>query len=602
MNLKNKIGILPFLMALLIIPITMRLVAVPIPYDVQLHWTGVNVDYDIFSYSKSALIIVTAVATALILFFYSDRESFDKLKRTKFFAGAIGFIALMAVLSAFFGGNKVISFGGAPSRYEGLYTYIGYFVICIYALLFDYDGKSKKIITILIAVFTVLCALVGFTQFTGNDFFLSPLGTKLIVPDKLKELRDQLSTMQSSFKTMYIFTTHYNYSSMLMAMLSMFWFTYFLATKDKFYKILTLVMSVLAVLMLLGSNARSGIVAVAVSCVIMFFIYLKRIIQNKKMLIGGVVFIVLAILIAGKLGLMSRFGDLVSDMKNVKNAKKVSEDYVKELIPLKDVSTTKDTYSITWKDNASDFTLVFDKNKRKFYDESGNELKFNSSADGEVKLEDAKYSAVSIITFKTAISQKESLRMYHRIVIGNEKFNFDITDDVKMVNHVGVEIKPNQNFERAGLYGMERLGSGRGYIVDYTLPLLKKAVFLGYGPDAFLQIFNQDDIYTKFYVYGMTAHIVDKPHNLYLLYAVNFGVIAMFVFVAMIVGLQIKSAYKYSEKDAEKDNSENAIFMGALSGVSAYMISGFFNDSTVSVSTIFFVFLGMCISVLAREK
>ena len=598
MYLKDKLKWIPFLMALLIIPITMRLVAVQIPFDVQLNWTGATVDYDIFSYAKSILIFIFAIVTSIILFFSVNSRNIQIIKKGKIFFGVIGFLAIMAILSTFFGGNCVISLGGAPSRYEGLYTFIGYFIFCVYAILFDYDKKSVKLITVLLAVFTVLCALIGFCQYTGNDFFTSDMGTKLIVPEALKDLRSSLQSTKTSFKTMYIFTTHYNYASMLTAMLSMFWLSYFLATKDKFYKILTLIMSILSVLMLLGSNARSGIVAAAVSMVILFFVHLKTIISNKKILIGVVVFIILAIAGASKLGLMSRFGYLVSDLNKIESTRKVSKDYIKELIPLKNISKTDTTYTITWNDGKNDFTLNYDKNADVFSDKDGNKLILIVRDNGTIGLQDKRYSIVTLLQKKTQITEDEPMRTLQVVTIANEKFNFDITNNVKIVNHMGQEINPNQQFLRAGLYGFEKLGSGRGYIIDYTLPLLKKAMIIGYGPDAFLQVFNQDDIYTKFYVYGMTSHVVDKPHNIYLLYAINFGVIATLAFVGMLIYLTVKSAIKYKSFDISK----NPLAVGALSGVVAYMMSGFFNDSTVSVSTIFFIFLGIAINSLLKGE
>ena len=94
------------------------------------------------------------------------------------------------------------------------------------------------------------------------------------------------------------------------------------------------------------------------------------------------------------------------------------------------------------------------------------------------------------------------------------------------------------------------------------------------------------------YVYGNPNELVDKPHNLYLLYAINFGVIGLGAFLFIIILLIVKMKRKYKEDLL----SDNAIYIGAFAGVLAYMGSGFFNDSVVAVSPIFWILLGIAVS------
>ena len=238
MDLKRFIKILPFILGLLIIPVTMRLVEVQIPFEVQMHWKGVGVDNDILSYAKSVMLIISGVIVAGILFFTISSESIIKIKSLKPFIIAFAVLLFMAIISTIFGGNGVISYGGAPSRYEGLYAYIGYFILFFYALTIEYDKKTEHSIIIVLAIFTVLCGIVGFTQYIGKDIFLTPFATSLYIPEALKEYRSAMTVTQFSFRNMYLFTTHYNYSSMLMSVVSMFWCLYFVCVKEKKYKII----------------------------------------------------------------------------------------------------------------------------------------------------------------------------------------------------------------------------------------------------------------------------------------------------------------------------------------------------------------------------
>lgn len=587
MDLKRFIKILPFILGLLIIPVTMRMVEVQIPFEVQMHWRGVGVDNDIVSYAKSVMLIISGVVVAGILFFTISNESIIKIKSAKPFIIAFAVLLFMAIISAIFGGNGVIAYGGAPSRYEGLYAYIGYFILFFYALTVEYDKKTEHSIIIVIAVFTVLCSIVGFTQYIGKDIFLTPFATSLYIPEALKEYRSAMTVTQFSFKNMYLFTTHYNYSSMLMSVVSMFWCLYFVCVKEKKYKIISGLMSLLSVLMLLGANARSGIMAVFIAGVILCITFISKILSNKKMSIVALAVIVIFVGIAAKLGMMSRFTSLVEDIKKISASGKQEEVYIREQIPLKDIKTDDTSYTIIY----NDVTLKFDNRQNSFYDENGNILAFETPEQGSVVFKDGRYANFSIGVAKRQSNIDETEHLYHSVKIDGNLFNFDVTDKVQLVNHLGIPMYP-EKAERIGFKGMERLGSGRGFITASTIPLILKSPLIGYGPDAFLQIFNQDDIYTKMYVYGNPNELVDKPHNLYLLYAINFGVIGLGAFLFIIILLIVKMKRKYKENML----SENAIYIGAFAGVLAYMGSGFFNDSVVAVSPIFWILLGIAVS------
>ena len=191
----------------------------------------------------------------------------------------------------------------------------------------------------------------------------------------------------------------------------------------------------------------------------------------------------------------------------------------------------------------------------------------------------------------------EQTNKYHEVSIRGVLFNFDITDKVTLVNHMGMPVYP-EKAKRIGFKGMEKLGSGRGFITASTIPLILKSPIIGYGPDSFLQVFNQDDIYTKMYVYGNPSELVDKPHNLYLLFAINFGVIGLVAFLFIVIYLLVKAKKRYKDESLSKE----ALYVASIAAVVAYMGGGLFNDSTSSVSPIFWVLLGVAISKIGIKE
>lgn len=595
MDYKRFLKILPLILGLLIIPIFMRFIAVPIPYDVQLHWKGGNsIDPDIFGYGRLILLIITSVIIALILFFTITSDTFVKIKKLKPFFIALGILLLMAIISTILGGYGIISFGGAPTRYEGLYAFIGYFLLFSYAMIIDYDEKTEKTIIIIMSIFTILCSLVGLSQFMGKDIFLTSFGKMLYLPPEFRQT--EMQATQFVFRTMYIFTTHYNYASMLMSMMSMFWVVYAISVKDKRFKILSAVMAIMSMLLLFGTNARSGVMAIVIAIIIMMITFISKIISNKKASIIALVVFLLFVFTAFSFGLMSRVTSLIQDIKSINSSRQQSDEHIREQIPLKDIKTTDDTYTIVY----NDVKLRFDKNTNSFYDDNDNVLTFDTLEQGKVTFRDERYKMFTVETSQRKSNIDETNHMYHLVRINNETaniYNFDVTDKVMFVNHLGLPMYP-EKAERIGFKGMERLGSGRMFIISSTLPLIKKSPIIGYGPDAFLMVFNQDDVYAKMYVYGEPMHIVDKPHNLYLLFAINFGLIGLFAFLYIIVLLILKAKKKYKNVSI----SQNAIYISSFAGVMAYMGSGFFNDSSLAVSPIFWVLLGIAVSGICIDE
>lgn len=594
MDYKKFIKIFPFIMGLLLIPIFMRTIFVSIPYEVQLHWKGETVDADTFSYGRSILLIITSVIISGIIFFTFTKKTIIKIKALFPFVISISILSLGAIISTILGGKSVISLGGAPSRYEGLYSYISYFLLFFYSMIIDYDKKSEQFILIIISIFTILCSIVGFSQFIGKDIFLTDIGKIFYLPKEYRYLN--FRTNNPTFKTMYLFTTHYNYSSMLMSMISMFWSTYFICTNIKKNKILAGIMSLISMVMLFAINARSGIIAIIIAILILIITFTSKIISNKKISILIFLIFLSFIYVMFHFGFMSRANSIIEDIKKINFEKIKTDDYIREKILLKDIEITDNTYILIY-DNA---TIKFDNKTNNFYDKNNKILKLYSLGNGKIQFEDEGYNmfTIEISKMKSNIDNKEHL--YHLIKINNNEhniYNFDITDKIMLVNHLGLPMYP-EKAEMIGFKGLEKLGSGRMFILSSTLPLIKKSPIVGYGPDSFLMVFNQDDIYRKLYVYEQPMHLVDKPHNLYLLLTINFGLIGLITFLYIIVLLIFKAHSKYKKTTLFNDS----LYIGAFAGAMGYIGSGFFNDSNVAVSPIFWTLLGISISGISIKN
>jgi len=149
--------------------------------------------------------------------------------------------------------------------------------------------------------------------------------------------------------------------------------------------------------------------------------------------------------------------------------------------------------------------------------------------------------------------------------------------------------------DQLGFEGRERLGSGRGYIWSRSIPLVLEKPLLGYGPDTFALVFPQNDYIGKYNTYNTNNMVVDKPHNLFLQIAINSGLLALcaYLFFYLILGKRLFSSWIQ-----HKNHFESVFLSGFPIAIASYFIAAFFNDSAVHVSPVFWVFLGVALSVL----
>ena len=84
--------------------------------------------------------------------------------------------------------------------------------------------------------------------------------------------------------------------------------------------------------------------------------------------------------------------------------------------------------------------------------------------------------------------------------------------------------------------------------------------------------------------------IVDKPHNIYILYAINSGIIALLSVVFIWLMYIVDSCKLYGLK---KEYSQGDYYALACSlAIIGYLAAGFFNDSVPTVAPIFWILLG----------
>ncbi|MED0676158.1 O-antigen ligase family protein [Aneurinibacillus thermoaerophilus] len=140
-------------------------------------------------------------------------------------------------------------------------------------------------------------------------------------------------------------------------------------------------------------------------------------------------------------------------------------------------------------------------------------------------------------------------------------------------------------------------GTGRVYIWSETLKLIEKRPLLGYGMDTYPYYFPQDDPNKNSGINNANT-IVDKPHNMYLNLAYGAGFIALAAFLVLIVRYLWYGIRTFKERI---NTEESALFMSIFLGLCAYLVQGMFNDSIIGTAFIFWIFLGVGVSMLRKK-
>ncbi|KJR48153.1 hypothetical protein UF75_1506 [Desulfosporosinus sp. I2] len=580
--------LLPLMFLLTVVPLIVYLKVVPLTGASFDFWNGQKENLDFFSYYKMVWILISSILAvgvlALIVMFYG----FERIRGSYYYI-PIAVYAFFVILSTEFSQYTDISLMGFPDRYEGMYVLLAYMVILFVTI--NLVNKEEHIKVLLGALFTgaIIIGLIGVFQYIGYDLFKSVFGKSLILPAAFKQMADKL---QFQFGKTVIYSTlyHLNYVGSYMAMLFPLTFTLFVLTKKGWLKGLFALLALLMAVNWLGSTSRAGMFGGSIAIVILMIMINKVILRDWKYFLSGFVIIGLVVfglnyMSNGYLG--SRIGSLLNNAVDITQS--TGHDDAKDNILLQGLDIKGNQATLVTPTETLTFEVNGDQITFKDKADQPIGMKFEQST-GKVDLQDDRYKDYKITSGKP--NNMKALQLEKGIL----KLNFSLVNNqVALLNGKGkvVNIQP---IEKWGFEGKELLGSSRGYIWSRSIPLLKHTLFVGYGPDTFAIYFPQNDFMGKFYAYsGDMWQVVDKPHDLYLQVGLNTGIISLLALLSLFIAYFVRSAKLYIRNDYSDFVSRAgvAIFVA----VCGYLGAAFFNDSVVSVAPVFWVLLGLGISI-----
>lgn len=486
---------------------------------------------------------------------------------------------VLVVLSVCFSDNKVTAVFGVFDHYEGGLTQICYVLILIFAYCFSRDEKRIFILVKIILWASVAVALVGMLQFAGADFINHTVPGNLLnfgTDGSYEDAPGISSTIGNS-----------NYTGTYAALLIPLSIAAILLEKNFRQRILAMMLLFGAsVFLLFGSLSRAGYISFFMMCPLIVIFLRKNIQKQYKWVIAGVAY---AILIFTMMNIASS-GVLLQEIKSINPfANKMGTD---DKLIFYQIGLNKDSVAI--ETNKWALSIQYRENGFYFEDVAGNPIPADFDENNQsFHLTEKPYDHV-----QARIQQKEGIQWMF-LQMEKKEIELVYTGQEMLIvgfNRLLTEISPVETFP---LIKNESFASGRGYIWSRAVPLLKKTIAWGYGPDTFLFVFPQNDITGKLN-YGSIWAVISKPHNWYLQVALGSGVLSLFcllLFFAWFGFTTVKATWSANVND-EKAVLSSCILLSVVS----FLITGMFNDSVVSVSPILWMLSGFSIRLLKMMR
>lgn len=585
---NKKLSVFYFLPLLLIagfVPLIVYAKYVDLSGTTQsLYWTGQQQYLDFFSYWKSWWVVaLTTIALLFYIILYIQKKL--PFKNLKQYYIPLGIYAIFVIISTMFAIDKPTALWGFVDMYQGMFVLLSYTLLTFLTINFVNNKRDVNLFVNAFLFLMIVEGIIGVGQYFGFDFFKTEIGKSLILPNNLV-----VEDLSFSFgpKTIYgtLFNTNFVGSfATLMLPLSV---AFLLGAKTKRQRIISGIAVVLMLFVWIGCNSRAGYLGMAASFVFALWLFRKVIRKHWFGFTGLIIVFVIVLLGLNK----ASYNKIFSRLKifNLKQQIEEIKANNEKALKFEDIFLGQDEFTITTNHEILNFRI--DEDKLFFLDENKKELEITTKGN-EITINDKRYAGYKITIAKN----------YPGVTISRSysTFNFYFTKSgVKILGSGGriTELIIADNFRP--LEGLEKLGSGRGYIWGRTLPLLKKYIIAGSGPDNYPIAFPQDDFMAKANAFYNPSMIVDKPHNFYLQIATNTGVLTL-LSLLVFWGIYIISSFKLYSKMLF-DTLDKFIGAFALISVIGYLFSGLFNDSVISVAPLFWIILGLGIGINIRLK
>ena len=511
---------------------------------------------DFFSYTKSLVFGIIALYMLYRILFDTMQ---GRLTRPCI-SLSVCFVIMGAalIISGFAALNRTLAFYGGYQRFEGVFTKIFYMILALYTFRIIGDPGIRRIIWKGLMITTALEDLVGLAQMTGHDPFAMKPVMDVILP---KALEGSEITNILGDSRVYLTLGNPNYAAMYLAIMIIIITWSLRSVNSRKLTAALVVLDILSFAELTATRSRAGFLMLAGAAVIWLIKSLRSIHTDRKKALY-VCALIAAMLAVGiltdavmGLGTFDRIG---SSLKTLGQDRKNSE--------ITGIETNEDAVVISA--GGSSVSVSFGDGM------DTEHLQIINGKEGTFP-EDIRFSVESIDEEPMIALSEGDMRLYfsydadlgYQIYAGNGYYEY--AEEIPYID----------------MHGLNSFASGRGYIWSRTIPLIRgHRILTGYGSDNFYLAFPQNDYVGKAQYCESPYVTIEKPHNTYLLYAVENGIPAMLVFVIMTVMLTVRCL-------KSGDNEDRYGFLISMI-LAAYALGFMFNDSSIVISPLFWIAVG----------
>lgn len=571
-----------------------------VPYDLghlgEYPWLADTVQNDFFLLYKAYAVwtvgIIMAVMFALKL---TDDESRGRIKAGRRWLiplAVFGVIAVISTIASPFRKTGLSLLGGFE-HHENLFILLCYLMIVIYSYIALTDEHGVNFLKIAFSVLTCLESLLGISQATGHDFFNTAVGKMIMVPEKYKEVRDTLKFNFAGSGNHQVYLTMFNpnyvgvYASMMLPICAVLIFT-----SNKLWKKIWWALMFIGVLIsAVGCGSKTFMLSLFVSFVFGIILMRKTLKKGWPVLVGVFALALVAGGVYFKRINVNPAQYLVNALKSQKMAPWLT-----------DVSFNSDNVRFTY--NGKAVTVVLEDASgaagMTVTDADGNSLTVSvvdavtdeagNTTPAHYVVEDEALSQLSFTPSQyTNDKTGETLELMSMKLPTGYDMKFTKTDSGYSYVTNAMKLDTPVNAPSVIWTDYPEAYTGRGYIWGRTIPLLKKHIVLGAGADAFMEAFPQNDYIGELNTYEGTQ-LISKPHNMYLELAVNEGLVALIIAIAILIFYIIDSFRALWKLDplGELAGFGIALFLGVI----GFAFAALTNDSSLVHTPLFAVILG----------
>lgn len=559
----------------------------------QFEWYSSYIDaVDFFLYYKMVWLIITCVLMifCLIYLFFAEEQKPIWIKSLIPLAVYCG----LSLLSAIFSKYNYFSFRGIYEQFESVWVLIGYGIIVYYAFFIMHSKDAiERTLNWFVAGITVMTGL-GLTQVFKHDFLRTDLGQNLMTPSSY-DYKEAPLLFNFELGRPYLTLYNPNYIGFYVALALPILLVLIFASKKLWHRLGYGLLIAGLLLTLFASQSRAGIVALVFSLFVMLLCMRKVFIKNWKFGIAAIAVVVIAFFVVNKMNdniLTTRLQGMFQSAP--------------EYHPLKEIQTNDDNVTIVYQsqERAAAEGQLTDADSLVFHveqnsngsdvftltDGTGQEVPYILTEDNtNYSVQDARFP------FTFASARSDSFNGFCVTIDGNTWYFSNLMkegDDTYYCRGGGSSMMKLAKITDTVPYLEEHysLANMRGYIWARTIPLLKKYIFLGSGPDTFIIAFPNNDL-VGMYNSNHINEIITKPHCMYLQVGVQTGVLSLIALLTFFGWYLIDSLLIYWKNDYKEYLS--FVGVGIFTAVIGYLILCLTNDSCVAIAPIFYGLIGI---------